>query len=322
MNASTIRASAPWLAWLQLLRIPNVFTAVADVSMGYLVADGGARRPWLWLMLGMISACLYLGGIVLNDVFDIEIDRRERPERPLPSGRIGWRTAAVVGGTLLAIGTILAWPTGSWSQSVAAAQFRAGPIALALAICILFYDGLFKTTALGPLFMGGCRFLNVMLGVGVTQDAALFHTATPWIVAGGIGLFVMGITWFARHEAVASPRSVLLAGFLLMLLGVAMLTLLRSQAGLPAGRQRVIFAHDWVWPLMLWLLTAPVWRRSLVALYQPQPDRIQATVKQALLALIVLDAAIALIVAGAGYALGLLALMIPAAVLGRMVSST
>ena len=35
------RADRPWLAYLQLLRLPNVFTAWADVSMGYLLATGG-----------------------------------------------------------------------------------------------------------------------------------------------------------------------------------------------------------------------------------------------------------------------------------------
>jgi 4-hydroxybenzoate polyprenyltransferase len=322
MNVSTPRGPQPLMAWLQLLRVPNVFTAIADVSMGYLVADGGARRPALWLMLIVISSCLYLGGIVLNDVFDFELDRRERPERPLPSGRIARPTAALVGGVLLSIGVLLAWPAAAWSQSAASPQFTPGLIALALAICVLFYDGLFKATPLGPLFMGGCRFLNVMLGVGVTENAALFQTATPWIVAGGIGLFVMGITWFARNEAVASPRSVLWAGLTLMLIGVAVLTLLPFRGGLPPARQRVMFAQDWVWPMLIWVLTAPVWRRSLAAIVRPQPERIQMTIKQALLSLIVLDAAIALLVAGPGYALGLLALMIPAAALGRFVSAT
>jgi 4-hydroxybenzoate polyprenyltransferase len=322
MNTLTARASTPLWTWLHLLRIPNVFTAVADVSMGYLVADGGARRPGLWLTLVLSSACLYLAGIVLNDYFDLELDRRQRPERPLPSGRVAPRTAALVGALLLGAGVLMAGMAAYWSDSAAAPQFRPGPIVLALAICIVFYDALFKATVFGPLFMGGCRFLNVMLGVGVTQDAALFQTATPWIVAGGIGLFVMGITWFARHETTASPRSVLLAGLLLMLLGVALLSLLPSPGGLPAARQRVVFAHDWVWPLTVWLLTAPVWRRSLVALTKPQPDQVRATVKQALLSLIVLDAAIALLVAGPAYGLAILALMIPAALLGRVISAT
>jgi 4-hydroxybenzoate polyprenyltransferase len=309
-----------WRPWLQLLRLPSVFTAIADVSMGYLVADGGARRPGLWLLLVAISSCLYLAGMVLNDWFDFEIDRRQRPERPLPSGQISRRAAAIVGGGLLAASVALSWPVGYWSESAAPPQFTAGPLTLALAVCILFYNGLFKATAFGPLFMGGCRFLNVLLGMGVTQDPRLFHTPCPWIIAGGIGLYVMGITWFARHEAVVSPRSVLLAGLVLMLLGVALLTQLPFGAGLP--RVRVRFANDWVWPLVVWILTAPVWRRAITALIRPQPPQVQATIKQSLLALPVLDAAVALLVAGPVYAIALLALLIPAGLLGRWIAVT
>jgi 4-hydroxybenzoate polyprenyltransferase len=314
-------ASEPrWWRWLQLLRLPSVFTAIADVSMGYLVADGGARRPGLWLLLVAISSCLYLAGMVLNDWFDFEIDRRQRPERPLPSGQISRHAAAVVGGGLLAAAVVLSWPVGYWSESAAPTQFTAGPLTLALAICILFYNGLFKATLFGPLFMGGCRFLNVLLGIGVTQDPRLFHAPCPWIIAGGIGLYVMGITWFARHEAVVSPRSVLLAGLVLMLLGVALLTQLPFSAGLP--RVRVRFANDWIWPLVLWILTAPVWRRALIAMARPQPPQVQATIKQALLALPVLDATVALLVAGPVYAIALLALLIPAGLLGRWIAVT
>ena len=45
--------------------------------------------------------------MVLNDVFDLEIDRRERPERPLPSGRVSLRAARLLGWTLLVLGMLL-----------------------------------------------------------------------------------------------------------------------------------------------------------------------------------------------------------------------
>ena len=72
--------------YLELLRPPNVMTAVADVLAGYAVAglSNWAALPWL---LGA-TACLYAGGVVLNDFFDRHLDARERPERPLPSGRV------------------------------------------------------------------------------------------------------------------------------------------------------------------------------------------------------------------------------------------
>ncbi len=199
------------------------------------------------------------------------------------------------------------------SQSAAPLQFTAGPIATALAVSILCYDGIFKRTVMGPLFMGGCRFFNIMLGLSVVQDAGLFQTQAPWVIAGGIGLYVMGITWFARHETVESPRSVLFAGLLLMVIGVALLTLLPTRGGLPPQRIRLALNNAWIWPLLLWLLTAPVWRGVVQALMKPSPGQVQLVIKQALLALIVLDAAIALLVAGPIYGVALLALMFPAA---------
>ncbi len=75
-------------AYLQLIRLPNVFTAMADSLAGGLLVRGvlGETRDWLPLVLA--SAATYAGGIALNDVFDVEIDRVERPNRPIPSGRV------------------------------------------------------------------------------------------------------------------------------------------------------------------------------------------------------------------------------------------
>ena len=73
--------------FLQLMRLPNVFTAMADVAMGYLFVMGDADLANLW-MLGVLlaaSSLLYVGGVVMNDVVDRELDAIERPARPLPS---------------------------------------------------------------------------------------------------------------------------------------------------------------------------------------------------------------------------------------------
>ena len=100
------------LAWLQLLRLPTVFTAMADILCGFLVgaASSGAGEPnWCVLpCLLLSSAGLYLGGMVLNDVFDARLDAVERPERPIPSGRVSIRSAATAGGLLLVIGLVAA----------------------------------------------------------------------------------------------------------------------------------------------------------------------------------------------------------------------
>ncbi len=63
---------------------------MADVALGFLLThDPAAGLPWgVFALLVGASACLYEAGMALNDVFDVEIDRQERPDRPIPSGRV------------------------------------------------------------------------------------------------------------------------------------------------------------------------------------------------------------------------------------------
>jgi len=154
--------------YAQLVRLPNVFTALADIALAALVVGAGRDHLLTLALLGLASACLYCGGMVWNDFFDVEQDRRERPFRPIPSGRVSLRSAAVFGGFLMVAGisfAILAafqHPPGS----------RSGPIVIAvlLVVAIFGYDGWLKRTGMGPAGMGACRFLNVLLGLTVTGE--------------------------------------------------------------------------------------------------------------------------------------------------------
>src|SRR5436309_2569438 len=108
MNQPARRSLAAGL--LALVRPPNVFTAVADSLAGLVLARRAGPvlgDPGLWCLAA--SACLYLGGIALNDYFDRAVDAVERPERPIPSGSVppavaawpatlvGWAFLAVLG---------------------------------------------------------------------------------------------------------------------------------------------------------------------------------------------------------------------------------
>jgi 4-hydroxybenzoate polyprenyltransferase len=183
------------VAWLKLLRLPNVFTAVADVMMGYLVTSRGIlHSPSNLAFLVLASCCLYLSGMVLNDVFDAEVDAREQPERPIPSGRISIDAAKAVGWGLLATGLLVAWCLSIFIEN----DWRPGVIATLLAMCILMYDGPLKRMRIAPLVMGECRFLNVLLGMSLTL--------IPWdkfeiLIAAGIGIYIFGVTVFARTDA-------------------------------------------------------------------------------------------------------------------------
>src|SRR5271156_5453936 len=92
------------LPYAQLLRIPNVFTAMADIALGALVTSSlpGQLFPFLFLMLA--SSLLYCAGMVWNDYFDYAQDLKERPARPLPSRRVRRSTALRLGVALIAGG--------------------------------------------------------------------------------------------------------------------------------------------------------------------------------------------------------------------------
>ena len=141
-------------AYLELVRPANVATALGDVLAGFAVAGLGNPGALPWLLVS--TACLYAGGVVLNDVFDRHVDAVERPERPLPSGRVAASHAAVLGPAF--------WPLASWRQR--SARVRRGRVALAIAASVLLYDGWSKKNpVLGPLNMGACRGLNLGLGM-------------------------------------------------------------------------------------------------------------------------------------------------------------
>src|SRR5262249_8829497 len=110
------------LAFAQLLRIPNVFTAFADVTLGGCVASAVLPSApiefWLaYVVLALASGCLYLAGMVWNDVFDLAEDRKARAFRPLPSGRVKLSTAIFLGVLLFVLGLLLACTAGMLAQS-------------------------------------------------------------------------------------------------------------------------------------------------------------------------------------------------------------
>jgi 4-hydroxybenzoate polyprenyltransferase len=114
--ASTLRG------YLELVRLPNVFTAMADVAMGFLFTRADflpGEDGWLLGLLLAASSLLYAAGVVLNDVFDLEVDAVERPHRPLPSGRVSPAVARWLGWELLVVGLAAAWWPAAWCCTTA-----------------------------------------------------------------------------------------------------------------------------------------------------------------------------------------------------------
>jgi 4-hydroxybenzoate polyprenyltransferase len=296
--------------YLQLVRLPNVFTAAADSLAGWLLVRGTLAEPQRWLLLTLASMAIYAAGIALNDVFDYELDLRERPQRPLPSGKVSRRFAASLGALLLALGPALAALSGSWASLA---------VALLLALTVLAYDALLRRTVLGPEVMGACRGLNVLLGMSQASD---FGGPPCWLVAGSLALFVTGVTWISRSETATGSRGGIIAGVVLEALGILGLAIFAGpRSGASQGSPDRMIA-----PLLGWLVLALVaWfvgRADVRAIRQPVPETVQRAVKTGVFSLVWLNVGVVAGVRGPGLALAVALLWFPAFFLGRWLYST
>jgi 4-hydroxybenzoate polyprenyltransferase len=281
--------------YLELVRPANVATALADVLAGYAVAGFGNTRALSWLLLS--TACLYAGGVVLNDMFDRDIDRLERPERPIPSGRVSVAAAASLGLGLLALGI----GTASLATAVS------GGLAAATAACILLYDGWGKQQRfVGPVNMGMCRGLNLLLGV----------SAAPAVLAGAWPLsflplvYITAVTAVSRGEVHGGRRGIAALALISLSLVLAALVALSWSGGSWAGAALT--------GVLAWRVLPAFWG----AYRTPQPGPIRLAIRTGVLSLVLLDAVIGATYGGAVYSLVILATGLVATSLARLFAVT
>jgi 4-hydroxybenzoate polyprenyltransferase len=317
MNKSPQPSNRLW-AYLEIVRLPNLFTAMADAAMGFLYVQQSADPEQAWemswrdaptlILLLAASTLLYAGGVVLNDAYDADVDRQERPERPIPSGRVSLAAARRLGWVLLIAGAAIPWAV-SWQVG----QYRPGLIALLLAAAIALYDCGVKRTPLGPLLMGMCRGLNVLLGMSVLGRFAPEH----YLIAGGIAVYVAGLTWMARSEARRSQRLQIVAATAVMMAGIALL------AWLPSWAANLLEQFDpQRWYIIIGLFGAWIACRCLYAAMQPVAGRVQGAVAHGIMSLVIFDAAVCWTARGPVYAAAIAALLLPAVFFGQYFRST
>ncbi len=177
------------LAWLQLLRLPNLLTLPGDVLAGFLLSSAAGPQAWLRLLLALPASLLfYAAGLILNDLFDYAEDLRERPTRPLPARLISREAATACALIFL------------WVAVFFAAFFNALRIAVPLVLAIVLYNiGLKRHRYAGPLLMGACRAGNLLLGAAAATNGAS-PTWAPVTGALLLGSYIALVTWFAREE--------------------------------------------------------------------------------------------------------------------------
>ncbi|KUL22568.1 SCO3242 family prenyltransferase [Streptomyces regalis] len=172
------------LAWAELLRLPALFTVPGDALAG--AAATGAHPNSRTLLAISSSLCLYEAGMALNDWADREEDAKERPHRPLPSGRIRPAAALTSACALTGVGLALAARSGRPALAVAAP----------LAATIWSYDLALKHTPAGPAAMATARALDLLLGAAATTG----HTREALPSATLLGTHTLAVTAVSRQE--------------------------------------------------------------------------------------------------------------------------
>ena len=257
-------------ALLSLTRPANLVTAIADVLAGIAIA-GYFQDPYPipapvgWLCLATVG--LYGGGVVFNDVFDAELDAVERPERPIPSGIVSKGQAMALGAALLVLGIGASFMVNE----------TAGLLASAIAVASLVYDRFGKhNNLLGPLNMGLCRGLNLLLGVSILPDQVM-----PWVWVGLVPIaYIAAITMISRGEVHGGSSTTLRAAGLLYALVIGCVAALaQREQQLGTALPFLLLFGYYIFP--------PLWR----AVREPVGRNIGLAVRAGVLSLIVMNAA-------------------------------
>lgn len=283
--------------YLLLIRLPNVFTTPSNILTGYFAAVTVAEADSVHLIALMVSSgLLYVGGIVLNDYFDVEIDKRERPSRPLPSGNISKRHALAIAMVALLIANTIALALGPLSLAVS----------LALTFAIIAYDYRLKHGLSGPFAMGGARFLNVIFGASPVLLYANNHSyAIVGVAAASLFLYIVAITILSKKEAGNERPNSTIA--FLMVFGV-----ISSVAALG-----LLLLHlQWAFLLNLSIFAAVMIVTFKQHLTKELPS-VQKAVRNMVISIIILDSVFVTGTAGLPYGLATLLLIAPAVLLAK-----
>ncbi|WP_246230259.1 UbiA-like protein EboC [Mucilaginibacter humi] len=258
--------------YLRLMRPANIVTSVADVLAGIAIAGYFYQLPFIAnsfypvILLCLSTIGLYGGGIVFNDVFDAELDKVERPERAIPSGLVSLKEASFLGTFLLLWGIGFAF---SYSN-------HAGAIAVAIAFFALLYNKISKHIKfIGPLNMGLCRGLNLLLGISISVPM-LMHFYYPG--GGAHHLYLLHHHDKPLMVHGGNKRNLYIGGVLYAIVVAAIVYFAVSQQQSTA----LLFVIPFVWL---------IYQALFIAIKNPIGPNIGKAVKAGVISLILMDAA-------------------------------
>jgi len=213
-------------------------------------------------LLSVMAAalCLYAFGLLVNDMVDLETDRTERPDRPLPAGEITLSEARMAAFAAALSGLNLALCAGMPALIVAGI----------LAGAILLYNGKLKhVPVLGALTMGGCRGLSLLLGVAAARPEWFLWPPSTCVIWPSmlaplvLALYVAAFTALARRETEREkPMGPLRwMPMIVLLVGLPCLLVMVTAIGLTTGLGPTLFVFIFCMAVMrAWLLGGPLYR--------------------------------------------------------------
>jgi 4-hydroxybenzoate polyprenyltransferase len=174
---------------LVLARASNLPTVWSNCLAGWWLGGhtNAAKLPFLFAGITL----LYIGGMYLNDVVDMNFDALHRKERPIPSKAISANTVWKLALLWFALGLACLFCVGSTT----------GMLGVTLFSCILFYDAVHKLIVFSPVLMGACRFFVYLVAASVNGPL------TGWAMWCGLalGIYVAGLSFLARRESARGP---------------------------------------------------------------------------------------------------------------------
>jgi len=172
---------------LVLGRVSNLPTVWSNCLAAWLLAGGGAWPRFVGLGFG--ATLIYTGGMFLNDAFDVEFDRKHRPERPIIAGEVRAQFVWYSGLALLGLGWISVFRLGTTTPR----------LALILVAIVIAYNAVHKRTKLAPLLMAGCRFLLYLVAA---STAVLGVSSVVIWRAVALLCYIIGLSYIARSESI------------------------------------------------------------------------------------------------------------------------
>ena len=209
--------------FLRLGRVSNLPTVWSN-TLAAAVLSGVTPAPSIFFLLLLAMSLAYIGGMFLNDAFDRNIDAKERPERPIPSGAVSARSVFVAGYIMLAASVSICLVTALTTDGRPLFAFITSA---ALIASIILYNAWHKNNPISPFIMGLCRVF-----VYLSVSFALLQSPSTSVYLGALCIlcYLIGLTYTAKQEKFGEVKNLWPLGLLIVPIVFGAVSLLNNPA--------------------------------------------------------------------------------------------